>query len=133
MRNKLGAGTVEELKSEFEHMPARKSLRPYDVIAQLAEPIASARSRGYDIDDITAILHKAGITLARNTVRTYLSRARSAAARCNATSSSAANLPAPEQSERGASVLELARARARARDATQSDLTSSFKIRAEEL
>jgi hypothetical protein len=74
-KRKIEAATVRKLKEQLEELPQRETLRPYDVIAQLAETIASTQGRGYDIDDVMAVLHASGIELARNTVRTYLSRA----------------------------------------------------------
>jgi hypothetical protein len=70
--------TLQRLKAQLEHLPPRQTLQPYDVVAQLAETISSAQSRGYSIDDVVAMLNAAGIKLARNTVRNYLSRARAA-------------------------------------------------------
>jgi hypothetical protein len=75
---KLDSDAFQKLKSQFEGLPPRQTLRPADVIAQLVETISGAQARGYEIDDVMAMLHAAGITLARNTVRNYLSRARAA-------------------------------------------------------
>jgi hypothetical protein len=73
---KLDAQVLQKLKIRLEGLPPREHLRPYDVIAELAETITDTRSRGYDIGDLVAVLADAGITLSRNTVRNYLSRAR---------------------------------------------------------
>lgn len=76
MKNqKVDASAVQKMKAQFEEMPTRERLRPYDVIAELAETIVTTQGRGYDVDDVMAVLRASGIELARNTVRTYLSRA----------------------------------------------------------
>lgn len=75
---KLDTIALQELKTQLEELPTRQTLRPYDVIAQLADTISGVRNRGYDIDDLVAVLNNAGIALARNTVRNYLSKARNA-------------------------------------------------------
>jgi hypothetical protein len=72
---KLDSHALQKLRSQLEDLPPRQTLRPYDVIAQLAETITGVQARGYEIDDLVAVLNAAGITLARNTVRNYLSRA----------------------------------------------------------
>lgn len=71
--------TLETLKAEIEKLPPRRQLSPYEVVAELAESISGARTRGYDIDHIVTMLRAAGINLARTTVRNYLSRALRAA------------------------------------------------------
>lgn len=73
---KLDVTTLQTLKTRFDALPHQHKLRPYEVIAELAETISDARHRGYDLDDLVAVLGEAGIRLSRNTVRNYLSRAR---------------------------------------------------------
>lgn len=73
---KLDTQILQKLKGRLEEMPPRQHLRPYDVIAELAESISGVRSRGYDLDDLVTVLSDVGIKLTRNTVRNYLSRAR---------------------------------------------------------
>jgi hypothetical protein len=87
---KLDTQVLQKLKLRLEDLPPRKDLRPYDVIAELAETIADTRSRGYAIGDLVAVLAEAGITLSRNTVRNYLSRARRARAALERSASPAA-------------------------------------------
>jgi hypothetical protein len=72
---KLDSHALQKLRTQLEELPPRQTLRPYDVIAHLAETITGAKARGYEIDDLISVLNTAGITLARNTVRNYLSRA----------------------------------------------------------
>jgi hypothetical protein len=77
---KLDTQVLQILKLRLEDLPPREHLRPYDVIAQLAETISATRTRGYDIGDLVDVLADVGIKLSRNTVRNYLSRARRASA-----------------------------------------------------
>jgi hypothetical protein len=104
MKKRVDTATVEQLKTRMAEAPARQTLRPYDVIAELAEGITNMQSRGYDIDDITALLQAEGIQIARNTVRTYLSRALKARANphrlASAASSTASRLQSAQDSVR---------------------------------
>jgi hypothetical protein len=72
---KLDDHAAETLITRIEQFTPRPKLRPYDVIARAAETFSSAQNRGADIDDLMTFLDELGITLARNTVRNYLSRA----------------------------------------------------------
>lgn len=80
-KQKIDASAVQKMRAQLEEMPPRERLRPYDVITQLAETIVSTQGRGYDVDDVMTVLRASGIELARNTVRTYLSRALATRAR----------------------------------------------------
>jgi hypothetical protein len=150
---KLDATTLHTLKIRLGELPPLQRLRPYDVIAELADTMSEVRSRGYDLDDLVTLLTESGVTLSRNTIRNYLSRARrhrSQAARSDHYSSTPTNnangrqgsreegetrpiaAGAPPSQPAARSALELARARAR--DSTcpaQSDLPTpgSFRIR----
>ena len=72
---KLEERDAQTIISRIEEFPSRRKLRPYDVIARAAETFSNAQRRGCDIDDLMPVLRERGITLARNTVRNYLSRA----------------------------------------------------------
>jgi hypothetical protein len=119
MKNqKVDASAVQKMKAQFEEMPTRERLRPYDVIAQLAETIVTTQGRGYDVDDVMAVLRASGIELARNTVRTYLSRAlathgRSSPRLTQTSGSTRAAIEAPAVSPRANADIN-ARARERA-------------------
>lgn len=82
---------LDALKLHVKQLPARRKLRPYDVVAELAELYAGARTRGYDLDDLVRALERHGIKLTRTTVRNYLSRARASRPRDNTTITPAAS------------------------------------------
>jgi hypothetical protein len=72
---KLDERDAQTIIARIAEFPSRHKLRPYDVIARAAETFSNAQRRGCDIDDLMPVLRDMGITLARNTVRNYLSRA----------------------------------------------------------
>lgn len=128
---KFDATLVEDIKTHIAEWPQRKTLRPFDVIAQLAETIQSAKGRGYDIDDIMAILQKWDINLARSTVRTYLSRALAMQAQ-HGTQTAAARRPeepATVTPLRAIGAIEPVRPNAAAASSKSLHTSGSFKVR----
>jgi hypothetical protein len=98
---KLDTNTLDALKARLDELPVRHRLRPFELIAQLSETLATARSRGYDLDDLVALLAEAGVTLSRNTVRNYLSRARRQVTHARGTSETPSGQLQPRPKEDG--------------------------------
>lgn len=76
LMKKFDADAVQQLMARLEELPERRTLRPYDLIAQIEGQLSRVQGRGYDLDDLMAVLHEFGLELARSTVRNYLSRVR---------------------------------------------------------
>lgn len=77
---KFDTSTVALIKERLDALPARRPLRPYDLIEQLLEEIGQARSRGYGTEHLRELLQESGVVLTDNTLRNYIARARRAKA-----------------------------------------------------
>jgi hypothetical protein len=75
---KFDPNTADELVTRLLEKPARQTLTPFELIKRIHEQLSSAQERAIDLDELMGELRDAGLTLKRNTVRNYLSRARAA-------------------------------------------------------
>jgi biotin carboxyl carrier protein len=75
---KFDTNTADELVTRLREKPARQTLTPFELIKRIHEQLSSAQGRAIDLDELMGELRDAGLTLKRNTVRNYLSRARAA-------------------------------------------------------
>ena len=69
---------ADRLSQKLEQLPEKKKteLTPKELIFEKSEQLDSALAKGYDYDDLVALLKEDGIQLSKTTLRQYLSEAR---------------------------------------------------------
>lgn len=77
-RTMISRSLADRLSQKLEQLPEKKKteLTPKELIFENAEQLDSALERGYDYDDLVALLKDDGIKLSKTTLRQYLSEAR---------------------------------------------------------
>jgi hypothetical protein len=86
--NKVTQQTRDQLRSHVGELPTVRKIRPYDIVMTITDELEQARKRGYSLDDLVEILRSEGVTITRNTLRNYISRARSVSRKAATTASS---------------------------------------------
>lgn len=79
-RTMIKRSLADKLSQKLEQLPAKQKteLTPKEFIFENSEQLDSALERGYDYDDLIAILKDDGINLGKTTLRQYLREARKA-------------------------------------------------------
>ena len=77
-RTTISRTLADKLSQKLEQLPAKQKteLTPKEFILENSEQLDSALERGYDYDDLVALLKEDGIKLSKTTLRQYLNEAR---------------------------------------------------------
>ena len=77
-RTMISRSLADRLSQKLEQLPEKKKteLTPKELIFEKSEQLDSALAKGYDYDDLVALLKEDGIQLSKTTLRQYLSEAR---------------------------------------------------------